>query len=144
MLAILASMGATYEDHLGLVAALSRAGVALLTGTDAGIGPGKRHGLAPLAVAELVRCGVAPTVALAGATSLAARACGLEGRTGRLAAGLAADLLLVDGDALADVSALQRPLLVVARGREVASGPGAGESSPGVQGGQIVDVHPEQ
>lgn len=87
-----------------------------------------------------------PTVALAGATSLAARACGLERRTGRLAAGLDADLLLVDGDALADVIALQRPLLVLARGQEVAaaSGPRGSESPPGVHGGQVGDVHSEQ
>lgn len=119
MLAILASMGATYDDHLSHVALLHRAGVTLLAGTDAGIGPGKRHGLVPVAVAELVGCGVPPPVALSGATALAARACGLEGRTGRLAPGLDADLLMVDGDAVADVSSVQRPRLVVSRGREV-------------------------
>jgi imidazolonepropionase-like amidohydrolase len=119
MLAILAEMGATYEDHLAHVAALRRSGVVLLAGTDAGIGPGKRHGQLPLAVAELVGCGMTPAEALASATGLAARACGLEGRTGRLAAGLDADLLIVDGDPVADVTALQRPRLVVSRGREL-------------------------
>ena len=122
MLAILASMGATYDDHLAHVAALHGAGVTLLAGTDAGIGPGKRHGLVPVAVAELAGCGVPATVALSGATALAARACGLERRTGRLAVGLDADLLMVGGDALADLTALQRPRLVVSRGREVPIG----------------------
>ena len=141
----LEAAGATYEQHLPHVAELRRAGATLLAGTDAGISPSKRHGLVPMAVADLVAgCGMTPGEALAAATGLAARACGLERRTGRLAAGLAADLLLVDGDALADVRVLQRPLLVVARGREVASGPRGSKSSPGVHGGQIVDVHPEQ
>ena len=118
--AALEAAGASYEAHLPHVAELHRAGVVLIAGTDAGIGPSKRHGLVPYAVAELVsECGMSPLDTLAAATGLAARACGLEDRTGRLAAGLQADLLLVDGDALTDVTALQRPRLVLARGREV-------------------------
>ena len=118
--ATLEAVHATYEKHLPHVAELRRAGTTLLAGTDAGIGPSKRHGLVPMAVADLVReCGAAPADALAAATSVAARACGLGDRTGRLAPGLDADLLLVDGDPLTDVTALQRPRVVVSRGREV-------------------------
>ena len=62
---------------------------------------------------------MATTQALAAATGLAARACGLEGRTGRLAVGLDADLLMVDADPLDDVTVLQRPRAVVSRGRDV-------------------------
>ncbi|MGY1638341.1 amidohydrolase family protein [Geodermatophilus sp. SYSU D00742] len=120
ILARMAALGATYEAQLGNVAALHRGGVTLLAGTDAGIGPAKRHGLVPMAVADLVgACGVPVAEALAAATAVAARACGLQDRTGRLRAGLAADLLVVDGDPLADVTCLQRPRTVVARGREV-------------------------
>ncbi len=100
-----------------------------------------------MAIADLVSaCGMTPAEALAAATGIAARACGLERRTGRLAAGLDADLLLVDGDALADVTVLQRPLLVLARGREVAAASRlrGSESTSGVHGGQIRDVHSEQ
>jgi len=39
--------------------------------------------------------------------------------TGELRAGLAADVLVVDGNPLEDLSALLRPILVVARGRVV-------------------------
>jgi imidazolonepropionase-like amidohydrolase len=79
-----------------------------------------------MAVADLVHeCGASPAEALAAATGLAARACGLEGRTGRLARGLDADLLLVDGDALTDVTALQQPRVVVSRGREIPPTPEA-------------------
>jgi imidazolonepropionase-like amidohydrolase len=115
----LAAVGAGYEDHLLHVAELRRAGVRFVAGTDAGIGPNKRHGLVAYGVADLVACGVPTTEALAAATSVAARACGLERRTGRLAPGLDADLLLVDGDPLLDVTALQRPRLVVFRGRRI-------------------------
>lgn len=111
---------ATYEEHLPHVAELHRAGTTLLAGTDAGIGPSKRHGLVPMAVADLVACGLTPAGALAAATGVSARACGVDDRTGRLAVGLHADLLMVDGDPLTDVTALQRPRVVVCRGDEVA------------------------
>jgi imidazolonepropionase-like amidohydrolase len=117
--AVLARMGATWEDLLAHVGALYRAGVTLVSGVDAGIGPGKQHGLLPVAVGQMVDCGLPPAAALASATSVAARACGLGERTGRLAVGLDADLLLVDGDPLTDVTSLQRPRVVVSRGREV-------------------------
>jgi imidazolonepropionase-like amidohydrolase len=55
--------------------------------------------------------------ALATATSLAAEACGLSGVTGRLAAGLDADLLVVDGDVRAEPEALGRPVAVFLRGQ---------------------------
>jgi imidazolonepropionase-like amidohydrolase len=115
----LAAVGMRYEDHLVHVADMQKAGVPLLAGTDAGIGPTKRHGLVPMAVVDLVACGASVTEALASATGTAARAIGVQERTGRLAVGLAADLLLVDGDPRDDVTALQRPRTVVSRGREV-------------------------
>jgi imidazolonepropionase-like amidohydrolase len=69
-----------------------------------------------LHVAKLRRAGV---TLVAGTTAVAARACGLEGRTGRLATGLDADILLVDGDPLLDITALQQPRMVVSRGRRI-------------------------
>ncbi|MGY1623049.1 amidohydrolase family protein [Geodermatophilus sp. SYSU D00965] len=116
----MAATGASFEAQLVNVAELHRAGVVLLAGTDAGIGPSKRHGLVPMAVADLVDCGVPVAEALAAATGRAARACGLGDRTGRLTPGLDADLLLADGDVTRDVTGLQRPRLVLSRGREVA------------------------
>ncbi|WP_256461157.1 amidohydrolase family protein [Blastococcus sp. PRF04-17] len=117
----LQAAGMSYELHLPHVAELHRAGVPLTAGTDAGIGPSKTHGLVPMAVLDLVReCGMPSAEALAAATSAAAASCGLADRTGRLAPGLDADLLLVDGDPLTDIAALQRPRLVVARRWETA------------------------
>jgi imidazolonepropionase-like amidohydrolase len=51
------------------------------------------------------------------ATVVAAEALGLDGRTGRLAEGLSADLLVVDGDPRANLDVLRRPALVLAAGR---------------------------
>lgn len=56
---------------------------------------------------ELPACGVSAAAALASATGLAAKACGIADRTGRLGAGLDADLLIVGGDPAADMSALR-------------------------------------
>ncbi|MGY1812436.1 amidohydrolase family protein [Blastococcus sp. SYSU D00820] len=119
----MAAAGAGFEQLLAHAGDLCRAGVRPVAGTDAGIAPGKPHGVLPYAVAELVSGGLAVPEALAAATGRAADACGLTGRTGRLAAGLDADLLVVDGDATADVGCLLRPRLVVSRGREVDLGP---------------------
>ena len=93
----------------------------LLAGTDAGIGPSKRHGLVPMGdrrprgrVRHGPHRGPGGGHRRRGPTPAA-----WQRRTGRLAAGLDADLLVVDGDALTDVTALQRPRLVLSRGRAV-------------------------
>lgn len=119
VLARMAEVGVSYERQLENAADLHEEGVTLLAGTDAGVGPSKPHGVLPHAVVELVGCGMPVAAALAAATGSAARACGLGDRTGRLAVGLQADLLLVDGDATADAGSLLRPRAVVCRGREV-------------------------
>ena len=54
------------------------------------------HGLLPVSMAFLVDGGVSTAAALASATSLAAAACGLGDRKGRLRAGYDADLLILD------------------------------------------------
>jgi adenine deaminase len=55
---------------------------------------------------------------LAMATTSAAAALGLGTVTGQLAPGYDADLIVVDGDPLADITALGRLRRVVARGRD--------------------------
>jgi imidazolonepropionase-like amidohydrolase len=117
--ALIERLGMTEQARAEEAARLHRAGVRLVSGVDAGISPGKPHGLLPEAVASLVAGGVPAADALRTATGGAADACGLAGRTGRLAPGLDADLLLVDGDPTADVATLLQVRLVVSRGREV-------------------------
>jgi len=119
ILAVIQRLGMTWDRRLAQVAEMQEAGIRLVSGTDGGINPGKTHGVLPEAVIDLVDCGATPEQALVSATSDAARACGLAGRTGRLAAGLDAELLAVDGDPLTDVSALRAVRAVVSRGRPV-------------------------
>jgi imidazolonepropionase-like amidohydrolase len=93
--------------------------VRLVSGVDSGIAPGKRHGLLPNAVCELVNAGLSAAEALGTATSGAAEACGVGERKGRLAPGYDADLLVVDNDLETDVTALRRPRSVLLRGLPV-------------------------
>jgi imidazolonepropionase-like amidohydrolase len=110
-------LGITIEGRLPQIELLYRAGVRLVSGADSGISPGKPHGVLPHGVVELVTAGVPPVPALTSATSASADACGLTARTGRLRPGLAADLLVVHGDPVADIQDLCRVRAVVCRGQ---------------------------
>jgi imidazolonepropionase-like amidohydrolase len=94
----------SYAAAQASVRQLVAAGVPILAGTDAG-NPGTAHGAALHREMELlVEAGMTPVQALAAATSAPARAFRLADR-GRIAPGLRADLLLVDGDPAADITA---------------------------------------
>lgn len=67
-----------------------------------------------MVVGELARGGWPVDEAVATATSVAAEECAVP--AGRLAAGLGADLLVVDGELATDVAALSRPVAVWMRG----------------------------
>ena len=100
-----------------LVAGRMRAhGVRVVSGLDAGAAPPKAHGNIALAIADLLVAGFPVDEALATATAVAADACGLGDVTGTLRSGLAADVLVVDGDLRTEPEALGRPLAVLARG----------------------------
>jgi hypothetical protein len=87
--------------------ALHRAGVRVLAGTDAP-NPGLVFGASlHRELVHLVRAGLTPAEAVVAATSAPAEVFGLADR-GRLTVGARADLLLVDGDPLTDVTATQR------------------------------------
>ena len=99
---------------------LREAGARFIASTDAGI-PGVRHDLLAQGLEAFSRyAGASPLETLRSATSQAADALGLAGDIGTLAPGLSADLLVVPGNPLRDLAVLQRPRLVVARGRAVA------------------------
>nr|WP_281376318.1 amidohydrolase family protein [Actinomycetospora corticicola] len=91
-------------------------GIPVIVGNDAGAGRGRFDDLHD-ALTYYVEVGWTPAQVLAATTCRSADALGLGDVTGRLVPGLAADLLVVDGDPLADVRALARPRLVCARGR---------------------------
>jgi len=90
-----------------VTAALARAGVPILAGTDAG-NAGTLYGISMhRELAALVEAGLTPTAALAAATSAPAAAFRL-GRRGCIATGCKADLLLVEGDPTRDITATRR------------------------------------
>ncbi|MBD8721845.1 CIA30 family protein [Oxalobacteraceae sp. CFBP 13708] len=90
-----------------VTAALARAGVPILAGTDAG-NAGTLYGISMhRELAALVEAGLTPTAALAAATSAPAAAFRL-GRRGCIATGCKADLLLIEGDPTRDITATRR------------------------------------
>jgi imidazolonepropionase-like amidohydrolase len=100
-----------------LAAAASRAGVPLLAGTDLG-DPYVIPGFALHDELELmVAAGMTSLAALQSATSEPARAFGLTQTVGTVAPGQAADLVLLDGDPLADIHNTRRIYAVVLNGR---------------------------
>ncbi|MEU3721343.1 amidohydrolase family protein [Streptomyces sp. NPDC031705] len=106
------------------IAALHRAGVAVVAGTDAGIEHIPHDDLAT--GLEILRdAGLTPREVIRSATSVAAAALGIADRTGSIREGLSADLIAVDRDPTADVGALAAPSFVMLRGRPVRlPGPG--------------------
>jgi imidazolonepropionase-like amidohydrolase/ABC-type multidrug transport system permease subunit len=94
-------------------------GVLLVTGSDAGNflvihGPTVQHEL------ELwVKAGIEPAVALQAATLNAARLLRSDKRIGSIRAGNDADLLVVDGNPLEDITATERISMVVFKGERV-------------------------
>lgn len=92
------------QHALDSVRRLHAAGVDILAGSDAP-NPGTAHGASVHhELALLVRAGLTPAQALAAATSVPAKRFGIMDR-GRIAAGQRADLVLVDGDPLRDITA---------------------------------------
>jgi imidazolonepropionase-like amidohydrolase len=93
-------------------------GVRIIAGTDAGIDNTPHHQYAGGLAAMVSLLGFSPAEVIAMATTEAAAALGLGAVTGRLASGYEADLIVADGDPLADIAALGRLRRVVARGRD--------------------------
>jgi imidazolonepropionase-like amidohydrolase len=102
------------------LAQLHHGGARIVPGTDAGLAPVKPHDVLPYGIADLTTwVGMTNLEALRAATSLAAEACGLTGRKGRLVPGADADLLAVTGDPLADIHAVHDVAAVMRAGRWV-------------------------
>ncbi len=94
-------------------------GVPLATGTDTGE-VGVTSDMVWREIALLHDHGASPMAAIVAATAGAARLLGLDASLGTVEPGKLADLILVDGDPLADLGRLASPLLVMQGGTVVA------------------------
>lgn len=79
-------------------------GVTIAMGTDH---VADQHGRSAEELVYLVEAGLSPRQALVAATQGGSKACGLEDKIGTLEEGKLADIIVVDGDPLSDVSILQ-------------------------------------
>lgn len=98
---------------------LRAAGVPITISSDAGIAPHKPHDVLPWGPQVLTSAGLTGAEALRAVTSVAADACRVGDRKGRIAPGYDADLLVVDGDPLTDASALREVVAVFRAGHRI-------------------------
>lgn len=96
------------------------AGVTVVTGTDTAHGEGSMVRIGQ-ELAELVEVGYTSMEALRAATLNGAELLGIADRTGRIAEGFEADLMVVPANPLTDIIQVQDPLVVVTDGRLVRS-----------------------
>jgi imidazolonepropionase-like amidohydrolase len=125
-----------YEEAHRTVEAARAAGVRLAMGFDS-----QPNGMSALELVRLCRAGLTPMEGIAAGTAGAATACGLAAHVGIVAPGMVADLIVVDGDPLADPEVLldeARIWLVIQSGRPVAGAAlearlaGLGIDEPGI------------
>ena len=103
--------GRSYDKMLAMVRALHDAKVTVVAGTDA------LAGLMLDRELELfVRAGISPVDALRDATIVPARAMKVDRKTGTVADGKAADLVVIDGDPLATIGDVRKTVTTVRGG----------------------------
>jgi imidazolonepropionase-like amidohydrolase len=96
--------------------AAHKAGVKIATGAD-NYYESESINRIPVEVEHFVRMGMSNFEALQAATVVSAELLMLQDRTGRIAAGFDADMILVPADPLQDITALQDVLLVMSNGQ---------------------------
>src|SRR3954447_20613852 len=112
---------ALHEHHVASIRRALDIGVRVVAGTDAG---GHGHPANAGELECLVKAGMTPMQALQAATGWAAECLGWEDRLGTVAPGKLADLVVVNGDPLADIRVLtdiERIALVIKDGKIAAN-----------------------
>ncbi|MBI5289162.1 MAG: amidohydrolase family protein [Chloroflexi bacterium] len=105
------------EDHKRNIGEAIRAGVKVAMGTDSGVG---HHGSNAEELQLMVEAGMTPMQAIVATTRTASECIHMANDIGTIAPGKYADLLVVDGDPLADITVLQdkaRLALIMQGGR---------------------------
>lgn len=105
------------EAHINSFRLALKEGVSIAMGTDAGT-PFNVHGKNAFELELMVRFGMSPEDTLAAATVRSAELLGLN-NIGRIATGMAADLLLLEKDPMADISTFQTGIRLVIKNGEV-------------------------
>lgn len=95
------------------------AGVKIAYGTDSGVYP---HGGNAKQLPYMVRYGMTPMAAIRSATIVAAQLMGWEDRVGSIAPGKYADIIAVEGDAMADLTSFNKVGFVM-KGGTIYKGP---------------------
>lgn len=103
---------AAFKKYMEILRELHRRGVPVVAGTDQGVIGHSLHREMEI----YVEAGFTPMEALQAATQAPARALGRDAELGTIAAGKRADLVVVDGDPLADIRNTRKITLVIARG----------------------------
>jgi imidazolonepropionase-like amidohydrolase len=94
------------DDHRASFRRAVEAGVKVAMGTDSGVGP---HGENARELVLMARHGMTPMQSIVASTRSAAELLHLDGQVGTLAPGKLADVLVVDGDPLADIQVVADP-----------------------------------
>ena len=110
---------ATHERHVESFRRAHEAGVRIAAGTDAGT-PFNDHGANSTEIEFMTEHGMSEKEAIAAMTAVSAETIGFSD-TGRLDPGTRADLLVVEGDPLEDVTTIADPVCVI-QGGAVVSG----------------------
>jgi imidazolonepropionase-like amidohydrolase len=98
----------------GMRRAARTPGLKIVFGSDALAGSHGRN--AEEFITRVRDCGVSPMAALVSANSLGAEALGMGERIGAIAPGFEADIIALDGDPLADITAVRRVVFVMKGG----------------------------
>ena len=114
-----------YEEHMALLPKAMEAGVKIAMGTDAAYA----YGDIPAELELMVEAGMEPMEAIVTSTLNSAQCLGMDDLVGTLEAGKEADLLVVYGDPLTDISVLQKldKLSLVMQAGKAVAGPMAGQ-----------------